>query len=158
MDINIEYIKINREDPSSCVDFMDLGYEYMKEVAPDKSLEIHDKFLNSILNRQNEKERWLIGLKANNNMVGFAHFKIDRNERIGWGYILEFYIMPQFRRKGFGRRLYDFTKQEFTVHGIKDIWLTADRVNGEPFWFSIGFVDTGNTENEMKILKNSIIE
>ena len=154
--INVEYVRINRGNPSFCADFMNLGYEYMKEVAPDKSLEIHDKFLNSILNRQSEKERWLIGLKVNKKMAGFAHFKIDRNERIGWGYILEFYIMPEFRNKGLGRKLYSFIKQEFDTYGVKDIWLTADKVNGEPFWFSLGFVDTGETENELKILTISI--
>lgn len=152
----LEYVKINRESVDNCLDFMNLGWEYMKETAPDKSLEIHNKFLNSILNRQSEKERWLIGLKTNNNMIGFAHFKIDRSERIGWGYILEFYIIPDFRRKGLGRKLYNFIKQDLINCGIKDIWLTADKVNGEPFWFSLEFIDTGVTENELKILRISI--
>jgi ribosomal protein S18 acetylase RimI-like enzyme len=154
--INVEYVRINRENPISCADFMNLGYEYMKEVAPDKSLEIHNKFLNSVLNRQNEKERWLIGLKINDNIVGFAHFKIDRSERVGGGYILEFYIIPELRRKGLGRKLYSFIRQEFTTYRIKDIWLSADKLNGEPFWFSLGFIDTGETENELKILTISI--
>lgn len=101
-------------------------------------------------------ERWLIGLKINDIIVGFAHFKIDRIERIGWGYILEFYIIPNFRRKGLGGMLYNFINQEFINCGIKDIWLTADKVNGDPFWFSIGFMDTGETENELKILQISI--
>lgn len=153
---NVEYVRVNRENLNNCTDFLNLGYEYMKEVAPDKSLEIHNKFLNSVINRQNEKERWLIGLKINNNMVGFTHFKIDRSERVGWGYILEFYIMPDFRRKGLGRKLYSFIRQEFTTYEIKDIWLAAGKVNGEPFWFSLGFTDTEETENELKILRISI--
>lgn len=135
---------------------MNLGYEYMKEVVPDESLEVYSKFLNSILNRQNEKERWLIGIKINNTMVGFAHFKIDKSERIGWGYILEFYIIPSFRRRGIGKRLYNFIREEFTSYQVKDIWLTADKINGEPFWFSLGFVDTEETENGLKILRISI--
>ena len=153
---DVEYVRINRENPNNCTDFMDLGYEYMREVAPDKSLEIHNKFLNSIINRQNEKERWLIGLKVKDNMIGFAHFKIDQSERVGWGYILEFYVNPGFRRKDLGRNLYGFLKQEFINCGIRDIWLSADKVNGEPFWFSIGFIDTGETENDQKILRISI--
>lgn len=152
----VEYVKINRENADNCLDFLNLGYDYMKETAPEKSLEIHNKFLNSILNRQSEKERWLIGLKINNRMIGFAHFKVDRDERIGWGYILEFYIIPDFRRKGLGSKLYNFIKQEFMNCGIKNIWLTASKVDGEPFWFSIGFMDTGEIENELKILEISI--
>lgn len=153
---NVEYVRINRENPISCTDFMNLGYEYMKEVAPDESLEIYNKFLNSILNRLTEKERWLIGIKINNTMVGFAHFKIDKSERIGWGYILEFYIIPSSRRMGFGKRLYNIIRQEFTSYQVKDIWLTADKLNGEPFWFSLGFIDTEETENGLKILRVSI--
>ncbi|MEG0309067.1 MAG: GNAT family N-acetyltransferase [Clostridium sp.] len=154
--IKVEYVRVNRGNLSSCIEFMNLGYGYMKEVAPDKSLEIHNRFLNSVLDRQNEEERWLIGLKINNSMVGFAHFKIDKSERFGWGYILEFYIMSDFRRKGLGRKLYSFIREEFISCEIKDIWLTADKLNGEPFWFSLGFVDTDETENELKILKISI--
>lgn len=152
----VEYVKINRESADNCLDFMNLGYAYMKETAPDKSIEVHNKFLNSILNRQNEMERWLIGLKINGVMIGFAHFKIDQSERIGWGYILEFYIIREVRRKGLGRKLHSLIKQEFITYGIKDIWLTADKVNGEPFWFSLGFIDSGETENELKILRISI--
>lgn len=154
--INVEYVRVKKDNPSNCTDFMNLGYEYMKEVAPDKSLEVHNKFLNSILNRQNEKERWLIGVKINNNMVGFAHFKIDKSERVGWGYILEFYIIPDFRRKGLGRKLYSFIRQELTCCEIENIWLTAGKLDGEPFWFSLGFVDTEETENGLKILRTSI--
>lgn len=46
---NFEYVRVNRDNPSSCIDFMTLGYEYMKEAAPDKSLEIHNKLLNNLL-------------------------------------------------------------------------------------------------------------
>jgi GNAT superfamily N-acetyltransferase len=152
----IEYVRISRENPNRCTDFMNVGYAYMKETAADRSLEVHSKFLNSVLNRQNEKERWLIAVKVNAAMIGFAHFKIDRSERIGWGYILEFYIIPSFRKQGFGRRLYGYIKQEFNNFQINDIWLTADQVNGEPFWFSMGFRDTGKTENDLKVLEISI--
>ncbi|ERI91065.1 acetyltransferase, GNAT family [Clostridiales bacterium oral taxon 876 str. F0540] len=153
---NVEYVRVSRKNPELCAEFLNLGYEYMKEVASDWSTEMHNKFLNSILNHQTEDERWLIGLKINDSMVGFSHFKIDRSERIGWGYIMEFYIMPDFRRKGLGRKLYSLIREEFATYEIKDIWLTANKVNGEPFWFSLGFLDSGETEHEMKILTISI--
>lgn len=152
----VEYVKINRENLANCSDFMNLGYNYMKEVAPEKPLEIHSKFLNSILNRQVEKERWLVALKTNDKMIGFTHFKIDRSERIGWGYILEFYIIPDFRKKGLGSKLYNHIKQKLIGYEIKNIWLTANKITGEPFWFSIGFLDSGKVENDQKILEISI--
>lgn len=156
MENNIEYVRVSGENLNNCTDFMNLGYEYMKETASDMSLDVHTKFLNSILNRQSETERWLMAIKVNASMIGFAHFKIDRRERIGWGYILEFYIIPSFRKKGLGRKLYSFIKQEFINCDIQDIWLTAAKENGESFWYSMGFMDTGKTENELKILETSI--
>ncbi len=153
---NVKYVKVDRENPDLCADFLNLGYEYMKEVAPEMPLEIHKRFLNSILNKQTEKERWLIALMVNGYMVGFVHFKIDESERIGWGYILEFYITPNFRRKGLGRKLYNFAKEKLITCGIKDIWLSASKVNGEPFWFSMGFIDTGEMEGWQKILRISV--
>ena len=151
----VEYVGIDRENVGNCLSFMNLGYEYMKEIAPYKSLEIHNKILNSILNQQNEKEQWLIALRLNANMIGFTHFTVDRRQSIGLAYVLEFYIMPDFRKKGLGRQLYNFIKKELINCGIKNIWLTADKVNGELFWYSIGFMDTGEIENGLKILEIS---
>jgi GNAT superfamily N-acetyltransferase len=152
----IEFVLVNINNPDSCLDFMRLGYEYMKETASDYSLQIHEKFLNSILNKQSEDNRWLILLKIDTVSVGFVHAKIDKDERVDWGYIMEFYINPSYRRNGLGTHLYNFIKQKFISCGIKNIWLAADKITGEPFWFSIGFMDTGELENEQKVLEISI--
>ncbi|EQB86800.1 GNAT superfamily N-acetyltransferase [Clostridium punense] len=152
----IEFVLVNRNNPDSCMDFMRLGYEYMREVASDCSLQIHEKFLNSILNKQGENNRWLALLKVDNVSVGFIHAKIDKDERVDWGYIMEFYIDPSYRRNGLGTHLYNFAKQKFIFCGVKNLWLTANKITGEPFWFSIGFKDTGKLENELKVLEISI--
>jgi hypothetical protein len=52
MEISVDFIRISRETPKHCTRFLDQGSAYMKEVAPDKSVEIHNRFLNSILDRQ----------------------------------------------------------------------------------------------------------
>lgn len=128
----------------------------MKKTATDYSLQIYEKFLNSILNKQGENNRWLTLLKVDTVPVGFVHAKIDKDERIGWGYIMEFYISGTCRRMGLGRTLYNFIKQEFINYEAKNVWLTADKVTGEPFPFSIGFADTGELENDLKVLVISI--
>lgn len=152
----IEFVLVNRNNSDNCTDFMRLGYEYMKETASDYSLQIHEKFLNSILNKQGENNRWLILLKVDTVSVGFVHAKIDKDERVDWGYIMEFYISPTCRRNGLGTYLYNFMKQKFINCGAKNVWLTADKITGEPFWFSIGFGDTGELENDLKILVISL--
>jgi GNAT superfamily N-acetyltransferase len=152
----IEFVLVNRNNPDNCLDFMRLGYEYMRETASDYPLQIHEKFLNSILNKQSENNRWLILLKVDTVSVGFVHAKIDKDEKVDWGYIMEFYINPSYRRNGLGTYLYNFIKQKFISCEIKNIWLAADKTTGEPFWFSIGFMDTGELENEHKVLEVSI--
>lgn len=149
----IEFVLVKKHSSDNCLDFMRLGYEYMKETASDYSLQMHEKFLNSILNKQSENNRWLILLKVGNVPVGFVHAKIDKDERIDWGYIMEFYINPSYRRNGLGTHLYNFIKQKFISRGIKNVWLTADKITGEPFWFSIGFMDTGELVNGLKIIE-----
>lgn len=150
---DIEFVVVNVNNPDKCLDFMRLGYEYMKEIASDYSLQVHENFLNSIINKQNENNRWLVLLKIDNISAGFVHAKIDKEERIDWGYIMEFYICPYYRRNGFGTNLYEFIKQKFISYDIKDVWLTANKVSGEPFWCSLGFIDTGEMENGQKILR-----
>jgi Predicted acetyltransferase len=152
----IEFVLVNKSNPDNCLDFMSLGYAYMKETVAEYSLQIHEKFLNSILNKQGESNRWLILLKVDTVSVGFVHAKIDKDERVDWGYIMEFYITPSYRRRGIGTALNNYMKQKFVSCGIKNIWLSADKITGEPFWFSIGFMDTGELENVQKVLKISI--
>lgn len=50
-------------------------------------------------------------------------------------------------------QLYSFIKRELVQCGIKDIWLSADKITGEPLWFSLGFTDTGERESEQKVLQ-----
>lgn len=152
----IEFVLVNINNPDSCLDFMRLGYEYMRETASDYTLQIHEKFLNSILNKQSENKRWLILLKVDTVSVGFVHAEIDTDEKVNWGYIMEFYINPTYRRNGLGTYLYNFIKQKFISCGIKNIWLAADKITGEPFWFSIGFMDTGELEMNKKVLESSL--
>jgi ribosomal protein S18 acetylase RimI-like enzyme len=157
IELKVDFVKVNKENPENCTDFMNLGCEYMKEVDNrNTSEEIQMKFLRSILARQGENNRWLILLRKNDVAIGFVHAKIDQDEQVGWGYILEFYIAPAFRRKGFGSMLYDFIKNEFIRSGAKHIWLNANKENGEPFWSSLGFIETGEVAAGQKNLAISI--
>jgi len=78
--------------------------------------------------------------------VGFAHVKIDKNERPGWGFILEFYIVPAKRKMGMGRRFYNLIEDMLKSRGVKNIWLLATMAI--PFWRSLGFKLTGEIDKE----------
>jgi GNAT superfamily N-acetyltransferase len=123
--------------------FLSLGRDYLKNMAREEQ----ERFLQSILLRQGEPDRWLLLLKHKNENLGFAHVKIDKDERIGWGFILEFYIVPTRRRMGLGRTFFKFITEMLEAKSVKDVWLLADS-SSELFWRSLGFKQTGEIDEE----------
>jgi len=137
-----ELVPVAKKDANKISIFLRLGRDYFK----DLTFEEREKFLQSILARQGELDRWLFLLKHKNEYVGFAHVKIDKNERPGWGFILEFYIVPAKRKMGMGRRFYNLIEDMLKSRGVKNIWLLATMAI--PFWRSLGFKLTGEIDKE----------
>lgn len=141
--VRTEVVTVIKNNPSSVSAFLSLGRDYLKELP----IEERERFLQSILARQGEPDRWLLLLKHENKYVGFAHLKIDKDERIGWGFILEFYIVPTKRKMGLGRTFFNLISSMLQNEGVKDIWLLADSAS-EPFWRTLGFKLTGEVDKE----------
>ena len=116
---------------------------------------LNERFLQSILRRQEESDRWLLLLKSDENYIGFVHAKIDHNERPGWGYILEFYIVPDRRRRGWGRQLFHHMVGIFELRGITQVWLTSN-CSAEAFWCSLGFKPIGEEKPGLKVMVSTI--
>jgi ribosomal protein S18 acetylase RimI-like enzyme len=55
--------------------------------------------------------------------------------------MMEFYIRPEYRRRGHGRRLYEGSEGILVDGGIKDIWLTSNS-EAIPFWRAMGYTET----------------
>jgi len=148
-----ELISVTSENPETLSTFLSLGRDYLSDL-PAKARE---KFLRSILTRQGEPDRWLLILKHRNECIGFIHMKIDRGERQGWGFILEFHIVPTKRKLGWGRGFFNLIVKILKARGVKNIWLlTIPAV--EQFWYSLGFKETGEIDREtgQKIMVISI--
>jgi GNAT superfamily N-acetyltransferase len=145
MEVEAEVVSVakNRQDIVSA--FLKLGREYLKEFGMPN--EERERFLQSILERQGETDRWLLLLKHKNKYVGFTHVKIDKDQRIGWGFILEFYIIPTKRRLGLGRWLFNAVANLLRKRGVEDVWLLADS-SSELFWRALGFRATGEVDKE----------
>lgn len=141
--MELELVSVAKDDANTISTFLRLGRDYLKDLP----FEERERFLNSILARQGEPNRWLPLLKHQNEYVGFTHVKIDKNERPGWGFILEFYIVPTKRKMGLGRALFNLIADMLQSQGVKDIWLLADS-KAEPFWRSLGFRLTGEVDKE----------
>ena len=131
-----ELISVKKIILSSC-SILSISKNYFSDIPIDK----REKFIQSIIDRQGEHNRWLLLLKYKNEYIGFVHMKIG-GERPGWGFILEFYIVPDKRRQGWGRRLFNYVVNILQAHGVNNIWLWSAS-DAEPFWYSLGFRETG---------------
>lgn len=128
--------------------------------TPEETLK---KFIASIVSMSENKDRFVELCYLGKALIGFAYGKIDREEHRGytcpgWGYVMEFYIKPKYRRKGYGKELYKHLENIFKSNGVSNVWLTADPITGEPFWSSLSFTNSGekSAENNLYIYENMI--
>ena len=128
--------------------------------TPEETLE---KFIASIVNISEDKDRFVELCYIGEYLIGFAYGKIDREDhrgyvRPGWGYVMEFYVKPEYRRIGYGGEIYKHLEAMFKSNGVSNIWLTADPITGEPFWSAVGFTNSGekSPENNLYIYEKTI--
>ena len=129
--------------------------------TPEETLK---KFIASIVCMSEDKDRFVELCYLGEDLIGFAYGKIDREEHRGyvrpdWGYVMEFYVKSEYRRKGYGRENYKHLENILTSNGVSKIWLTADPITGEPFWSAVGFTNSGekSPENNLYIYEKHII-
>lgn len=123
------------------------------------------KFIASIVSLSEDKDRFVELCYLGKDLIGFAYGKIDREEhrgyvRPGWVYVMEFYVKPEYRRKGYGREIYKNLENIFKLNGVSNVWLTADPITGEPFWSAVGFTNSGEKshENNLYVYEKTIQE
>lgn len=148
--------QLHGEESHFSSSFMVLGRNYLAELGMSENN--IDRFLRSMLDRQSEPNRWLYLMEHSNEHIGFLHMKIDDVDRLGWGFVMEFYIKQDMRRKGHGRKMYELCERNLHENGVTDIYLSTNQ-NAESFWSSIGFRDSGEIDayNNQKIMIKSIV-
>lgn len=121
------------------------------------------KFIASIVAMSEDKDRFVELCYLDEHLIGFAYGKIDREEHRGyvhpgWGYVMEFYVKPEYRRKGYGKEIYKHLENIFKSNGVSNVWLTADPITGEPFWSAVGFTNNGekSPENNLYIYEKEV--
>jgi ribosomal protein S18 acetylase RimI-like enzyme len=88
-------------------------------------------------------------------VVGFGLFKIDKDDRPGLGYIMEFYIVPEQRRQGLGQKSLSLITNILTLAGCTKVWL-ASHNTAEAFWHACDFRETGEFERNQKVMIRSV--
>ncbi|MCC7409925.1 MAG: GNAT family N-acetyltransferase [Phycisphaeraceae bacterium] len=89
--------------------------------------------------------------------AGFVILEVDRTTRTGWGFIGEFYVAPEFRRRGVGTKGWQRSKAILQASGCRDIWLAAHPAS-EDFWRSCGLVEAADRKGDQKVFMLAAIE
>ena len=146
--------------------FLDLWLLYMREIGDERN---DDKILghaNKIIEIQEKKhaENKVYNIELctqNENIIGFcfyciAEIKHQNDTEYGliikplvdysdYGYILEYYVNPEYRLQGYGKIMFDHIKEIFEKRKIKKIVLTPN-TKAEYFWEKIGFKNSGRVD------------
>ncbi|MBL7168304.1 GNAT family N-acetyltransferase [Candidatus Bathyarchaeota archaeon] len=150
---DFDLVRVMKGDEELASAFLEMGEDYMGSEPP----ELRGRFLRSVVDLQVEEERWLYLLRVDAGFIGFVHMKVDTTDRPGWGWMMEFYIRPEHRRRGRGRRLYERSERILVNRGVKDIWLTSNP-EAIPFWRAVGFAETGEKVefNDYSVMVKSV--
>jgi ribosomal protein S18 acetylase RimI-like enzyme len=167
---NLKFIQLYKDNDKHRAEFESLFWEYYAEqcehnpklrVSPNPHYtfeEFLQKWFSSIIDIQGDSDRHLELCYDSEHLIGFLYGKVDHEDhkgfiKPGWGYVMEFYVKPEYRRKGYGRIMAERLERLFTADGVTWSYLNADAVTGEPFWSAMGFTKTDeiNTENNKPI-------
>ncbi len=154
---NITFLSVTEENQG---EFHRLMLMYSRELDEhqDRSTdsEILNKWTDSMIAKQHDSGRCLKLCCAGGGVIGFLFGKIDSEQdkgfkKPGYGYVMEFYVLPEYRNSGYGRKMFRHLEGFFRSNGVKRMYLTADPVTGKPFWEALGFVSTGERSPENKL-------
>ena len=167
MNNRLTFVQLRAENKKDCTAFEQLMRPYTQELDEhaNRSTPSHfiEKWIQSIIQIQGDCDRHLELCYDNKTLIGFLYGKVDHPDhkgfiKAGYGYVMEFFVLPAFRRNGYGKEMALHLEKQFRQDGVKRMYLTADPVTGQPFWEAMGFVKTGETspENHLDIYEKQI--
>jgi GNAT superfamily N-acetyltransferase len=159
--MEIKFIQVNNDNYSEHQRLKFLWNDCIKEINGHHSKieddEIIEKDLKRRINNQGKrKDMHFEVFYLGSTLIGFSHFAIDLGTIYGlieggYGTIMGYYIIPQYRRKGYGKILYKHCEKTLKNDGAKKMYICPDPVTGEPFWSAIGFKDSGKMDPDDKL-------
>ena len=160
MENQIKHVQVTADNEELCKAFKSLMVPYMEELDAHSDeplpMGLLPKWIDSIIAMQGPSDRHTELCYVGGNLIGFLYGKVDHEDhkgfiKPGYGYIMEFYVRPQYRRKGYGKKMFQHMEHLFRQDGAKRMYLTADPVSGKPFWEAMGFANTGEQSPENKL-------
>jgi len=112
---------------------------------------------------QGDRDRHCEIAFAGREMIGFLIGKVDKPEhkghkKVGYGYVMEFYVMPEFRLSGYGRKMFIHLERLFANDGATRMYLNTNTDGGKEFWSKLGFVQTDETGNADVIIWEKAVD
>ena len=83
--------------------------------------------------------------------IGAAQYNTYQSED-GKCFVLDFWVIPQFRGNGTGHRCFEALEQYTKLDGAVYYELNSTKENAIRFWKSLGFVENGVDEYEMPVM------
>ena len=105
-----------------------------------------DNIYNDIVELYNSKALYLDILLDNNLLKGFIIYQVDSpysdwNEKEGYGFIREVYVVDELRKKGYGKKMVFHAERILQELDVPKIYITAD--DSKEFWIKMGYQETG---------------
>ncbi|MBQ9947740.1 MAG: GNAT family N-acetyltransferase [Oscillospiraceae bacterium] len=150
---DLSFVQIKKDDKTHFKAAKELWIPFSRELDEHEGItETLDDILHDLTRRINIQgsrpdmhfEIAYAGKKA----IGIAMFAIDTGTvygllESGYGVITGFYIRPEYRRRGYGKAFFHHIETTLRKDGAPKLYLTPDAVTGEPFWTTLGFVNSG---------------
>ena len=166
---NLKFVQVEKANQEHYELFLCLMMPYLAEIDshwpdnPPTGDAITAQYTRGMMNMQGPFDRHLELCFAEDALIGFHYYKVDHEGhrgfiKPGYGYIMEFYVKPKYRRQGYGTAMFYHLESVFGGHGTKRMYLTSDPITGTPFWEKLGFADTGeiSPENKQKIFEKDV--
>lgn len=155
---NIEWTQIDKNNNHQMEELTSDWVAYMREIYVNDSEVIActngeiESWLTGRVNIQGQRDTMHFELIiVDEIIVGFIMYAVDLGGikdiiDAGYGYIMEFYVKPDFRRKKIGYKTFLHIKEILKGHGVNKIYLTPDSKSGIPFWNSMNFKNCGKVD------------
>ena len=154
--MSLHFIPIGEQNRSL---FERMMQQYCAELEQNSdfsvSPEMLAKWIDSILDLQakGDPDRHLEYCYIDDTPIGFLYGKVDHPhhrgyKKVGWGYIMEFFVIPPYRRIGFGCEMQQHLEELFLADGTTKLYLTTASKEGEAFWVALGVRPTDEISPE----------
>ena len=165
----IKYIQVWPQDEKMCRTFEELVYAYIAEMNEHSHRPLPEKYqkkwIDCMIAAQGAKDCHLEVCWLGEEPLGFLYGRVDHEGdagfvKPGYGYILEFFVRPAYRRQGHGTRMFKRLESLFRRDGVRKMYLTADPVTGKPFWEALGFAENGELSpvNQLNVYERALDE